>query len=159
MCITLFLTHALTLGMFFLCTDVLFFNFIIRSLFCLGIFCGHAHDCGATTKVCPLLYLRLLDLYGLVWRIKGARGAFTIYAHRRATALYLRLCGIHVSDLVLHIYQRRSHRLCLCVGCICMSTNGTTVVSDHLFTRWFDWIVSAIECHATNLISHPFRLR
>lgn len=98
----------------FLSTQIglLWIALLISPIFCLGFLCRFAHDCTKATKVCHFLYLRFLDLYGILWNTQGTQGTFQIHVCLGSNAIYHHLYWEHDGHTLLDVHQGRHSGLC-----------------------------------------------
>ena len=156
---------------FFDFPDVLCVALSVCSIFSSRFQCRLAHDCYTSSKVCPLLYLWLLDVYGVLRDSIWTKGANGKHAHYITSTIYRDIFRKYVGDLVFHLQhglscrcshdeevtcssahvegeiQGRSYRLPLRNGSIGSSARGFTVVLHFLFARRIGRSVVCFVCH------------
>lgn len=132
---------------FFDFPDVLCVALSVCSIFSSRFQCRLAHDCYTSSKVCPLLYLWLLDVYGVLRDSIWTKGANGKHAHYITSTIYRDIFRKYVGDLVFHLQHGRSYRLPLRNGSIGSSARGFTVVLHFLFARRIGRSVVCFVCH------------
>jgi len=110
-------------------------SFSIYTVFCIGILCRLADHRAETAKVCSLLYMRFLDIYGLVWNSQGTGGTFEIDVYSGSNVLHHYLFWKYASDLVSYFHQRRDSGICECSCGLGSPTCCIDMVFDQLPAR------------------------
>ena len=104
-------------------------EFVLRFTSHAFTFCGRARIDDATAKICPELYLWIVNVHGQFWHFKGPQGALDEHVYRRSYIVYHDILGQHVSDALPDVYQGRVEGLHLGHFVECGAVGGTVVVS------------------------------
>lgn len=79
----------------------------VGSLFRLGVFRGHAHDCGAASEVRVIVYVWFVDFYGVVWNHERTTGTLDEHDPAGSSLFHSNLSGLHVDDTLLYVFLWR----------------------------------------------------
>lgn len=127
-------------------------------IFCLGILCGCSHAGLETSKVCPVLYLRLPHLYGVFWDTQWTLGASEEHVSGRTHAVYNNLPGFHVCDTLFDVYQRWPQGACPRFDLLGCTTGDTYVVPRELPAWWNNGTEHGYACHVHHTTTSLQRL-
>ena len=115
-------------------TGILRLAVSVGALFCPGFFLRNTHASCQAAKVRDILYLRLFDIYGILWHTARPSGASHIHDTIRSTSFHLLLFGINVHYTLFYILRSWHIRLCMCHDFVGHTAGGASMVFDQLST-------------------------